>query len=183
MPREAYSSGRTPREGLQFQPASQSGPEVWYRRQWHADIVNHAKGQSSPNDSVGAPQNVGWPAHTELTDLNLTKELGLFHSGPVLWTPLPPAHTQQHTLNWGSSLLEEEGLALENINQGTHTQAMLCGEGDQMTLDPALREPASYVLTPTRQPDFRNYCQHCQVRFGYLQFLEHCWALIDSVML
>lgn len=84
-----------PREGLQFEPASQSGPEVWYRRQWHADIMSNAKGHSSPNDSVGTFQNLGWPTHTELTDLNLTKELDLFHSCPVLWTP-PPQHAYAH---------------------------------------------------------------------------------------
>lgn len=59
VPREAYSAGRTPKEGLQFQLASQSGPEVWYRRQWHADIWSNAKGLSSPNNSEGAPQNSG----------------------------------------------------------------------------------------------------------------------------
>ena len=68
VPREAYSAGRTLKEGLQFWLASQSGPEVWYRRQWHADIPSNAKGPSRPNDSEGAPQNSGvslafWPSH------------------------------------------------------------------------------------------------------------------------
>lgn len=57
-----------------------------------------------------------------LTDLPLTEELGLFHSNPVLWTPLHPLHLGV------SCLMEKEDLVLKNINQRIQVQAMMCIE-------------------------------------------------------
>lgn len=53
--------------------------------------------------------------------------------------------------------------------------------GDQATLDPALREPAAYVLNPTWQPDFRNYCQYLSGAF-WIPAVFRTLLGIDNVM-
>ena len=70
----------------------------------------------------------GLATHPDLlTDLPLTEVLGLFHSSLVLWNPAPP-HLGV------SPLMEEEDLVLENRNQGTQVQAVICEEEDKVTL-------------------------------------------------
>lgn len=70
----------------------------------------------------------GLATHPDLlTDLPLTEVLGLFHSSLVLWNPAPP-HLGV------SPLMEEEDLVLENRNQGTKVQAVICEEEDKVTL-------------------------------------------------
>lgn len=169
--REAYSSGRAPREGLQFQSASQSGPEVWSGRECHADIVSNTKGQCSQNDSLWPPPppRIGWPTHIyiELTDLPLTKELGLFHFSPVLSTP----HSHPHS--FGIFSAGRGGSDPWKYKPGdSNPGCAVWGGRPGDTLDPALRESAVYM------PDFSNYHQHFQVLFENFDFLELCWALI-----
>lgn len=70
----------------------------------------------------------GLATHPDLlTDLPLTEVLGLFHSSLVFGTP-PPPHLGV------SPLMEEEDLVLENRNQGTKVQAVICEEEDKVTL-------------------------------------------------
>lgn len=71
----------------------------------------------------------GLATHPDLlTDLPLTEVLGLFHSSLVLWNPAPPH------LGVSPLMEEEEDLVLENRNQSTVVQAVICEEEDEVTL-------------------------------------------------